>query len=66
MDTNLSLNFWLWKSKKNAAGKAPIYLRITFNGSRSEISSGQFVAAKQWDNKRGQIKGSGEEAQVIN
>jgi hypothetical protein len=66
MDNSLSLLFWLYKSKKNSAGKAPIYLRITLDGSRAEISTGQFVEPKIWDSNKGHVKGSSEEAKTIN
>jgi len=66
MDTNLSLLFWLYKSRTNSKGAAPIYLRITINGSRAEISTGQHVAPKIWDSKKGHARGSNDESKVIN
>jgi len=66
MDTNLSLLFWLYKSKTNARGTAPIFLRITYSGNRSEISTGQHIAVKVWDSNKGHVKGNCEEAKAIN
>ena len=38
MNKTFGLLFYLKKSKVDAQGKCPIYLRITIDGKRSEIS----------------------------
>jgi len=50
----------------NKLGKVPIFIRITVNGKRQEISSKQWVDAKLWDSRKGRVKGNKEEARVIN
>lgn len=37
MENKLITHFYVKKARKNKAGKAPIYLRITVNGERAEI-----------------------------
>ncbi len=41
MKTNFSLLFYLKKQKNYKTGPAPIYMRITVNGKRSENSTGR-------------------------
>lgn len=52
------------KTKKN--GRAPIYLRITIDGSRAEISLNECVDSAKWDEKKYRVKGNSEEARRIN
>jgi len=41
MKTNFSLLFYMKKQKNYQVGSAPIYMRITVNGKRSEVSTGR-------------------------
>ncbi len=43
MNKTFGLLFYLKKSKVDAQGKAPIYLRITIEGKRCEISAKRTV-----------------------
>ena len=52
-----TLNFRLNASKTNKEGLAPIYLRVTINGTRSEISTKVYVDPDKWDDRKSQIKG---------
>jgi site-specific recombinase XerD len=62
----LSILFVLEKSEMTKDGKAPIYARITANGTRKEISLGVKVFPGQWDQKAGIVTGSGSEVARIN
>lgn len=53
------LNFWLNKKKLNKKGLAPIYLRITLNGTRTEVSSKIAIDPKKWDERSSRVKGKG-------
>ena len=41
MKTNFSLLFYMKKPKNYQKGAAPIYLRITVNDNRSEVTTGR-------------------------
>ncbi|MBK7129030.1 MAG: site-specific integrase [Crocinitomicaceae bacterium] len=67
MKLNYTFNilFWLYKAKmKN--NLCPIYLRITIDGKRTEISTKKWVAIDKWNNSSQCAKGNGDEAREIN
>lgn len=66
MTTKIALIFYLRKSKINSNGLIPIYQRITIEGKRYEISTGQFVEEAKWSVDAGRMKGNSEEARSIN
>jgi hypothetical protein len=61
MEHSIRLLLWLCKSKVNSKGLAPLFLRITIDGEKAEISTGISISEKQWDAKKSLIKGSAEE-----
>jgi len=63
---NLHILFWLYKSKKNKQDEAPIYLRITYNNERKNLSTGFYLNPVRWDDTKAMVKGSKEDAQHIN
>lgn len=62
----MHLNFWLYKSKLSLKGTAPIYLRITINKDKAEISTGVVIHPNSWNNKKGIVKGNSNEAKALN
>lgn len=48
MATNLKVLTWLYRSKKNAEEKAPIYIRITRGSQRIEIATGCYCRPSDW------------------
>ena len=50
MNKKLGLLFFLKRSKMNANGLVPIYLRITIAGVRTDISSKRFIDPVKWNN----------------
>jgi site-specific recombinase XerD len=54
------------KDKLNKKGEAPIFLRITVNGKRAEISTKHFVVPEKWNSKAGQVKGTKVEIKALN
>ena len=66
MSKTFGLLFYLKKSKVDTQGKAPIYLRITVNGKRSEISIKRRTDINKWCNKANKVKGNTEEVRELN
>lgn len=52
-----TLSFLLQEKKLKKDGNAPIYLRITINGTRSEVSTKIDIEPSKWDSKKELIKG---------
>ncbi|MBU3661341.1 MAG: site-specific integrase [Flavobacteriales bacterium] len=65
MKQNYSLLFWLNTSRMQLE-KAAIYCRITVNGKRAELSVKRFIEPSKWIKTAGMVKGSSEEARIIN
>lgn len=61
-----SILFFIKKSKLLKNGTAPIYLRVTVNGKRSEISIKRSILPKLWDTIRNKAKGNAKESQNLN
>ena len=66
MRPSFSLLFWINKSKINKSGEVPIYARITINGKRAEIATGEKINPDRWSTKSGNVKGNREDARTIN
>ena len=66
INERVSLLVLLEKSKLTADGKAPIFLRLTVDGKRSEMSLGQKVDLKNWSQETGYVKGASIESRMIN
>jgi len=66
MKTNFSLLFYMKKPKNYVHGSAPIYLRITFNGKRSEITTGSNCEPSRWNSQTGRSNGKKEEVKSFN
>lgn len=52
---NLAILFFLKRGKITQEGKAPIYVRITIDGLKEQISTGCKVCADAWDPKTKQV-----------
>jgi site-specific recombinase XerD len=66
MNTTLNLLFYLKKPKNYEVGPIPIYLRITVNGQRVEISSGRECNPGKWNSDSGRASGTKEEVKALN
>jgi site-specific recombinase XerD len=67
MNPKQSFSILIWPVKyrlKN--GKAPLSVRITINGQRSELAAHREVSPALWDSKAQRMKGNTEEARSIN
>lgn len=66
MHYDLSILFVLRNAQVDKKGKSPIYLRITVNGERAEISAGRKIESNKWDSKLQRAKGRLEAARTLN
>ena len=62
----LSILFYLRRDKLNSSEEAPIYLRITVNGRRSEMAVQRFIDPDKWNKEGGFARGSRSEAKLLN
>jgi len=66
MKTRLSVLFYPKSSNQKESNLVPIYLRVTLNGKRFEMSTDRMVNPKSWIPGGNSIKGGKEEARVLN
>jgi site-specific recombinase XerD len=66
MKHKMSILFYAKSAKVAKNGLLPIYLRITINGARIELSTSRFVEKTKWNAEAGKMKGNSEEARLIN
>lgn len=66
MNNLFSFIFYIKRSKADKNGKANVYLRITVNGKRSELSISKKVDVNKWVAAAGKLKGGSAEAQQLN
>ena len=66
MKNSISILFYIKKSKADAGGNANIYLRITVDGRRAEMSVRRKVPINRWNSETGILMGQSTESKVIN
>lgn len=66
INENVSLLVMLERSRLTTDGKAPIFVRLTVDGKRAEMSLGQKVHLKNWNQDIGYVRGTSIEARLIN
>jgi site-specific recombinase XerD len=66
MTTNFTLLFYLKKQKTWNGGSVPVYIRITINSQRAEISAGRDCDPTRWNSKAGRCIGTKEESRILN
>ena len=66
MENKVNVLYVLNRSKKNAKGLVPIYLRVTYNLLRLHKSTGFYIKAESWDVKNQRVKGSTLEIHAMN
>ena len=65
-NNNIRILFWIHKSKLNKKGESPLYLRLTYQSERRNLSTGYFIAPSRWDRLKSQVKGIKEDAIQVN
>ena len=66
MKNKIISHFYIKKARINSNGYAPIYLRITINGQRSEIATGIKALPETWDKASEKIIGRSEKVRSLN
>lgn len=66
METRLSILFYGKKTRQDSNKLLSIYLRVTINGQRFEVSTQRYVEPAKWSSAAGKVKGASEEARSIN
>ena len=66
MQNSFSILFYLKKPKVYSSGPVPIYLRITVNGKRSEISISREINPDKWNSEAGRVIGNNENTKALN
>ncbi len=66
MQAKVSILFYAKRAKATTDGLIPIYLRVTVDGQRIEISTKRYVEASKWSIEQGRMKGSSGDAHSIN
>jgi site-specific recombinase XerD len=66
MNHTFSVLFYIKKDTRSKSTKAPIFLRITVDGKRSEQSVKRSIEPERWDARAGCVKGHKEDSRIIN
>jgi len=66
MKGNFHLLFYLRKQKVYKGGPRAIYLRITVDGKRAEMSVGRDCESEKWNSSSGRAIGTKEDARILN
>ena len=66
MSNKISILFLAKSSRALKNGLLPVYLRLTYQGKRLELSTGKFVDKSKWSPTAGKIKSNSEESRLIN
>lgn len=67
MKLNYTFSTLVWINKpKRKKGKCPIYIRITIDGKRAQISTKKWIEPDKWSTSGQCVKGNNEESRTIN
>jgi len=66
MKNKITTHIYVKEARKDKNREVPIYLRITINGDRAELSTGKFVNPDIWDKASERVSGRSETARTIN
>jgi site-specific recombinase XerD len=66
MESKMSILFFGKKTKNESDKLLSVYLRVTINGERFEVSTQRYIEPTKWSQEAGKAKGNSEEARSIN
>jgi len=62
----MQISFQIKKSKINKKGLVPIYMRVTIDGNRLELSTNRRINPSLWDSNLCQALGTSDETVILN
>jgi Arm domain-containing DNA-binding protein len=65
MNKSFGLLFYVKRSKMTPDGTVPVYLRITIDGERIEVSSKRYVNPDKWNTKGQKLNGNTEDVRTV-
>ena len=65
-NNTFGVQFIIRTNKARANGQVPIYVRISVDGRRVEVSLKRFINPVNWNDARGQAKGKSDEIRTLN
>ena len=66
MNTKLSILFFVKRTQTNVDGLLPIFIRVTVNGERIELSTQRFTTSERWSVEGNRMKGTSGESKATN
>ncbi|MBB3186402.1 Arm DNA-binding domain-containing protein [Microbacter margulisiae] len=66
MNAKLSILFYAKRAKTTTEGLIPIYLRVTVDGERIELSTKRYTHPDKWSVEGNRMKGTTAEAKAVN
>jgi hypothetical protein len=66
LSRNFTMFFYLKKRNNYVKGKLPIYIRLTVNGERLEVSTKKDCEPEKWNTQTGRKNGTKEDARILN
>jgi site-specific recombinase XerD len=66
MESTFGLFFFLRKNRDEGQNELTVYMRITVDGNRSEISTKRKCSPEKWNDSAGRLQGKSDDAKVFN
>src|ERR1700730_9687187 len=66
METKMSILFYGKRKKMTSESLLPIYMRVTIDSRRFEVTTKRYIEASKWSIKAAKVKGNTDEARGIN
>ncbi len=66
MNHRVTIQFFLRKNRMNKKGRAPVYMRLSVDGERFDVSINRSICPKDWSVNAGAAAGESSESQTLN
>ena len=64
--TTFNLLFYIRRTKLNKTGEAPVFMRLTIDGSRAEASVKHTIKPNNWSTAKGRAENTSKEGKSLN